>query len=155
MTLEKYLVIMLVEEKSIIEELLQIDNGIGKTNLTYNQLLEMMTSGKYDKLSVNDKCNFITDGEVDTVFNVLITSAPFVKKLHINRNFVAINKWLVEKTKQYYLDKQLELDLMLDIQKDYSDYTNDDSMYIIYGFSEFVDGCLDILYDKNTMLIRK
>lgn len=146
---------MLMEEEEIVEELLSIDNKIGKTNLTYQNLLEIMSSSKPLDLSLNSPCNFITDGEIDTVFSSLVTAAPFIKKIHINRNFVAVNKWLVEKAKNYYQGQQIDLNIDLDVEKSYNSYEDDNSMFIIYGFPEFVDGCLDLFYNKNTILIRK
>lgn len=155
MTLEKYLLVKLMEERSIVQELLYIDNKVGKTEVSYSNLLKMLTSKEKLEIPTEHGINFITDGEIDTVFQSLLAAAPYIGKLHIDRRFVAMNKWLVGKTKEYYQNNGLEIQLDLDINKDYKKYENSDNLFILYGYPEFVNGCMDMFSNKNMFMIRK
>lgn len=154
MSLEEYLLECIVREKSIIEELLTIDNKIQKTNYTYSFLLEKIRNLSGLNLIFDKPYDFITDGEPDTVYNVLL-SCPFVNRIHINRSFVAINKWLVERTKEYYQEKNVENPLFLDVENGYNNYVENDVGIILYGFSEFVNGIEEIFQDKSIAVIKK
>ncbi len=155
MTLEKYLLVRLMEERDIVQELLYIDNSVGKTEISYSNLLQIITSKKNLNIPLEHGINFITDGEIDTVFYSLLSAAPFIHKLHIDRRFVAVNKWLVGKTKEYYQNNGLEIQLDLDIDKDYQKYIDSNDLFILYGYPEFVDGCMDMFSNKNRIMIRK
>ncbi len=154
MTLENYLLGHIIEEKPIIEELLKIDNAVQKTNYTYATFLNRIRNVKKLNLSLPELCNFVTDGDPDTVYNILITSS-FVKGIHIDNSFVALNKWLVERTKEYYQDNNREFSLSLDIEKDYNKYIEEDTSIILYGFAEFVEGMEEVFQDKNIAVIKK
>lgn len=154
MTLENYLLGHIIEEKAIIEELLKIDNAIQNTNYTYAIFLNRIRNVKKLNLSLPEHCNVVTDGDPDTIYNILITSS-FIKGIHINNCFVALNKWLVERAKEYYQVYNREVSLSLDVEKNYNKYIEEDTSIILYGFDEFVDGMAEIFSDKNIAIIKK
>lgn len=155
MTLENYLLQSLMDEKEIVEELLRVDNNVQKTNYTYEEVLRNLKKLVSPRISLEIPCNFVTDGEPDTVYNILVRLTPYVQNLHINRKFVAINKWLVERTKEYYKEQGIQIPLSLDVERGYDKYIEDDRAVIIYGFSEFTEGIKDIFYNKNMAIIEK
>lgn len=154
MTLADYLLGSIIREKSTIEELLSIDNKIQKTNYTYLTLLGKVKNLSGLNLIFDKPYDFITDGDPDTVYNVLL-SCPFVSRIHINRSFVAMNKWLVERTKEYYREKNVENPLFLDVKNGYNDYVENDTGIVLYGFPEFVDGIEEIFQDQSIAVIKK
>lgn len=154
MTLENYLLALIIEEKSIIEELLHIDNSVQKTNYTYAKFLRKIRELSKLKLTLEKTYHFITDGDPDTVYNVLLLS-PMVENIHINNSFVALNKWLVERTKEYYRKTNQKITLFLDIKKEYNDYIENDTGIVLYGFPEFVRGIEEIFHDKSIAVIQK
>ena len=151
MTLEKYLLVKLMEERSIVQELLYIDNKVGKTEVSYSNLLKMLTSKEKLEIPTEHGINFITDGEIDTVFQSLLAAAPYIGKLHIDRRFVAMNKWLVGKTKEYYQNNGLEIQLDLDIDKTGSNFVMGNKHYKIKHHDEYSQAKKGMKYlkDKN------
>lgn len=154
MTLENYLLGHIIEEKSVIEELLQIDNTVQKTNYTYVTFLKKVRELPKLEIILDRPYNFVTDGDPDTVYNILISS-PFVKSIHINKSFIALNKWLVERSKEYYQEKNMEVNLSLDMELEYNKYREESTGIILYGFPEFVEEMEEIFYDKDIAVIKK
>ena len=124
-----------MEDKSIIDELLLIDNKIQYTNLTYESLL--------DSIIAVDICNVldgdsvyvaITDGEVQTVLKVIICT-PKLSTLYINRTFLSINKYLVSCANKFYEFEKIQLDS----SKNYQKYINSANKVILSGFDTFVE----------------
>lgn len=152
MTLENYLLMHLLEERGIIEELLHIDNTIQKTDYTFSTLIGKIKNKKLTFQS-EECCSWITDGDPDTIYQVLLTS-PFLK-IHINHSFIGINKWLIERAKNYYDENNMENSICLNIEKEYNNYVEENNDIIIYGFDEFVDGMSEVFADKNIMAIKK
>ena len=154
MNLENYLLERVLSEKAVIDELLRIDNSIQKTNYTYEMFLDKIKGIPKLSLALEEPCNFLTDGDPDTVYRVLISSTN-IRKLHINRSFVAMNKWLVERTKEYYQENGIEFSFYLDIERPYVNYIEENIGIILYGFKEFVIGLKEVLEQKNMLAIEK
>ena len=137
MNLKEYLINCFLEEREIIEELIYIDNSIQKTNFIYEQMLNDIREVKADNQQViNEQCIAITDGELKTVFKILI-SIPTLNTIWVNRTSLGINKYLVSR-------------INLDITKDYFKYKNSQYPIIISGFDFFVEG---ISEDFNDAII--
>lgn len=155
MHLDQYLLHMFVEEKEIIEQLLVIDNTILKTHWTYSDLLEKIRNCPLSSRSIEGMYNVITDGDPDTVYMLLRSFAPHIHKMHIHRNFVGINKWLVARTKDYYQEHRVDLDLILDIEFGYDTYLNESYPILLSGYTEFVEESKLLLQDKKIVTIVK
>ncbi len=68
MPLKEHLINCLLEDKSIIDELLLIDNRVQYTSLTYENILNNLKNAVvYDNLDVVSSYIAITDGEIDSV----------------------------------------------------------------------------------------
>ncbi len=151
--IKNYILNLIIEEREIIEELLNIDNRICKTNLTYSEFIKKIQKQNIRIENINTPCNFFTDGEPDTTFYILVNYALYVKSLNINRTFVGINKWLVERAKDWFFERGLEIDLNLDLDDNYLNYINDDTKAVICGFKEFTQGTEKLLNKKDILLI--
>ena len=133
MDLRTYLIDCVLNNKSLIEELLFIDNKVQYTDITYESLLDRLKNvNKYDIL--DDNFTALTDGEFDTVFKVLI-SVPNLSTIYVNRTFLGLNKYLVNKTNQYYGYEKIKLDDSTDYRK----YHNSADKIILSGFDTFVE----------------
>lgn len=153
MSLNKYLLELLIKERSVVEELLVIDNKIQFTNLTFEQLLNSIKNVTNEFVDIPmRKYDFITDGDVKTVLNCLINYAPFINNLNINKRYVGINKWLVNHINYYYQNHNININISLDINDNYEKY-NDSKTIIIIGFKEFVEGISLLFHDKNILKI--
>lgn len=153
MSLNKYLIELLIQEQSIIEELLIIDNKIQFTSLTYNQLLNILQNITIDmdELPVG-KYNVITDGEINTTLKCLISYAPLINRVNINKRYVGINKWFIKHINNYYKRNKININILLDIDNNYSQYTDSKSL-IICGFKEFIDGTSSLFDNKSIIKI--
>lgn len=136
MNLKEYLINCFLEEREIIEQLIYIDNSIQKTNFTYEQMLNEIKELDVDnKQVINEQCIAITDGELKTVFKILI-SIPTLNTLWVDRTSLGINKYLVSRANEFYQEERINLD----ITKDYWKYKNSEYPIIISGFDFFVEG---------------
>lgn len=153
MSLNKYLIELLIQEQSIIEELLIIDNKIQFTSLTYNQLLNILQNITIDMddLPVG-KYDVITDGEINTTLKCLISYAPLINRMNINKRYVGVNKWFIKNINEYYKRNKININILLDIDNNYSQYT-DSKFLIICGFKEFIDGTLSLFNNKSVIKI--
>lgn len=66
-----------------------------------------------------------------------------------------MNKWLVERTKEYYQENGIEFSFYLDIERPYVNYIEENIGIILYGFKEFVIGMKEVLEEKNMLAIEK
>ncbi len=121
--LKDYLYNHLLDEKDIILSLLDIDNNICHTNLKYEDLIEMFSKLEILK-NINTSNNFICNGEIFVVLEILINYAPLIINLYIDRRFVAINSWLVKRCLNYYNDLGYQLDINLDTSDNFLKYIN-------------------------------
>lgn len=135
MNLKEYLLNCFLEDKSLIEELLFIDNKVQYTNLTYEKLLDVLKNiSVYDNL--DDAFNYIaiTDGEFDSVCKVLINVSN-IKVLYVNRCFLGVNKYLVNCVNAFYdADK-----ISIDSDKNYHQYIDKSNKIVLSGFDTFVE----------------
>lgn len=132
MILKKFLLEKFVEEPSLIKELLEIDNCVQYTDLTYERLFTKLSEVESNQVS-NLVCDAITDGEVDSVFKVLI-NFPNVRNIYVSKSFLAINKYLVSRINEYYNYEKV----FLDIDDNYNKYINSELPIVVNGFDEFV-----------------
>ncbi len=153
MSLKDYLLNAFVMEKETIDELLKIDNQIGCTNVEYLSLIGQLNFSKSFSLPSDRRFVFITDGEIDSVYQVFLDYAPYVDSIHINGRFLGMNRWLVERTKQYYLEQGIELSIR--IEEDYRNYINCRQTIVLYGFDEFVDGMKELFAGQEILCIKK
>lgn len=135
MNLKEYLLNCFLEDKSLIEELLFIDNKVQYTNLTYEKLLDVLKNiSVYDNL--DDAFNYIaiTDGEFDSVCKVLINVSN-IKVLYVNRCFLGVNKYLVNCVNTFYGEDKISIDS----DKNYHQYIDKSNKIVLSGFDTFVE----------------
>ena len=135
MDLKTYLLNCFLEDRSVIEELLFIDNKVQYTNLTYEKLLDVLKNiSVYDNLDEAFSYIAITDGEFDSVCKILINITE-IKTLYVNRCFLGINKYIVKCVNEFYgADK-----VMLDSSINYQKYIDKSNKIVLCGFDTFVE----------------
>jgi hypothetical protein len=135
MDLKTYLLNCFLEDRSVIEELLFIDNKVQYTNLTYEKLLDVLKNiSVYDNLDEAFSYIAITDGEFDSVCKILINITE-IKTLYVNRCFLGINKYIVKCVNEFYgADK-----VMLDSSVNYQKYIDKSNKIVLCGFDTFVE----------------
>ena len=148
MNLKEYLTSCILEEKETVEHLLYIDNSIGCTTLTYEDLLE--TIRKIEPTLINEYSKFIaiTDGYFERVFKILI-SISSLDTIYIDRTFVALNKYLVSRVNYFYNEEIIKLD----ITKDYFKYKDSKDKIIISGFDTFIEDMSDYFKDNQIIIV--
>ncbi len=154
MSLNSYLLDVFHEEESIVKELLNIDNKVCMTNLTYEELDRQFREAA-PLNNLDRECIMLTDGDPDTVFEALINNASNIISLHIDNNFLGINKWLVSKTIKYYEEKDINIKLQLDEQNGYSQYKNCPSLIVAFGFDEFAAGISELFDGQDVLVVSK
>ena len=134
MSIKDYLLDCLINEKELIEELLYIDNNIQHTALTYDCLIESLKN--VNECSVNNDFDYIaiTDGEITTVFKVLI-SVLRLKIVFVDRRFLALNKYLVSRVNFFSGDENIELD----VSNNYRKFIGCDTSVVISGIDGFTN----------------
>lgn len=95
--------------------------------------------------------NVITDGDTIYVYLSLIHFEKYIIKINVNGNFVGINKWSIERTKQYYQDLGEDMGIELDISKSYKGY--DDKQIVIIGEDVFVEGISELFSSSKIIKI--
>ena len=116
MDLKTYLLNCFLEDRSVIEELLFIDNKVQYTNLTYEKLLDVLKNiSVYDNLDEAFSYIAITDGEFDSVCKILINITE-IKTLYVNRCFLGINKYIVKCVNEFYGADKVMLDSSVNYQ---------------------------------------
>ncbi len=139
MDIKNYLINKINEEPEIVLELLNIDNRICQQNLTMEKLIEALTEVSLP--SLDGIYNFWCDGEIKSVFNILIHYPMQINKIHLSRYLVAINSYLIKRVLAYLnLD-----DDVIDLNADYHLYKDDETPIIIVGSKEFCAGIREIV----------
>lgn len=135
MDLKTYLLNCFLEDRSVIEELLFIDNKVQYTNLTYEKLLDVLKNiSVYDNLDEAFSYIAITDGEFDSVCKILINITE-IKTLYVNRCFLGINKYIVKCVNEFYGADKVTLDSSVNYQK----YIDKSNKIVLCGFDTFVE----------------
>ncbi len=145
--MKEYLLNILDSEKSIVEELLRIDNRIQFTDYTYEYIYNKIYNfNKFDN-KLNDKYIVITDGEIDTILYILFNYIDNTIVLNINHKTIGLYKWLISRINEYY-----NKNIILDINNNYELYDKYDNI-LIAGFIEFVEGTSLLYENKNIVKI--
>lgn len=135
MDVKTYLLNCFLEDRSVIEELLFIDNKVQYTNLTYEKLLDVLKNiSVYDNLDETFSYIAITDGEFDSVCKILINITE-IKTLYVNRCFLGINKYIVKSVNEFYGADKVTLDSSVNYQK----YIDKSNKIVLCGFDTFVE----------------
>ena len=148
MNIKGYLISCILEEKEIVEHLLYIDNSIGCTTLTYEDLLETIRKIEPTFINSNTKFVAITDGYFESVFKILI-SISSLDTIYIDRTFVALNKYLVSRVNYFYNEEVIKLD----ITKDYFKYKDSKDKIIISGFDTFIEDMSNYFRDNQIIIV--
>lgn len=145
MDLINYLLNLMIDEKEIVEELLNIDNKICLLNVTYSDLINIIRSTKLDNKQLREEYDVITDGDIHSVIYALINYCNSIKKINIDNFYYGINKWLVTRVNEY-----LNSNIIIDKKPDYNKYVN---KKIIVGEEEFVNGVGEIYPDAIKVIL--
>lgn len=140
-----YLKEQFIEEKDILEELINIDNDIMNTNITYQSYLTYINNIKLPEHLPNIPTNtlFITEGSplltID-ILNILNSNHNYI--IFINQGYIAINKWLINKYISYTGNTNVELDININ----YNDYINLGYKVIPIGENALIDTIIKDFY---------
>lgn len=136
--LKDYLYEELLLEKEIVLNLIQIDNQVCHTKLTYEDILEMFKKD-VNLEKIDTYKHFICDGDVYTVLELLINYAPYILNIYIDHMYLAINSWLIHKTCNYYNSLGINLNINLDDSINPLKYQQFDNV-VISGDEGFIEG---------------
>lgn len=88
-------------EKYVLEQLIAIDNDKMHGNLSYQDFLEksIRILSSDARVESSEDLLFITEGDPFLTLNILknIEFLPCKVVLFVNQNYVALNKWLIER----------------------------------------------------------
>lgn len=118
--------------KEKIYKLLNIDNSILNTNITYedlyNWLVVYIKNKDQKNINIIKDTLFITEGLPHLTIQILdmISSSTNENIIFINREFVAINKWLISEFKNI-----THKNIILDIDNNYNKYINSNKYQVI------------------------
>ncbi len=155
MNLREYLWNALVEEKTVVEELLKLDNRICHTGLTYFELIGKIQYGNPITEKINENIHLLTDGEVDTLYEALSTFGSKILTVHVGRKFLGLHRWLIQRTMNYYQGLGVPVTISLEDRRTYERYEDTNALIVIYGYPEFVEETQNLFLDKKTILIEK
>ena len=149
MNIKEFLVNCLLQEQSIVEELLYIDNKIQHTQLTYDNLIKKISlvSPLESLNNINEEV-VISDGEIETVFKVLISEIS-IDTIYLNNCFLGINSYLINRAVAFYGINSI----CVDKSDNYQKYQDISKKIIIIGFDTFVEEVSKDLPQATTIVV--
>ena len=124
---------VLLEDKKVLERLIEIDNKVMGVNLTfedYYQKLKSITKKEFIPWNIKEKILFITEGSPLITFEILnhLVNNNQECILFINQGFIGVNKWLVDRMISISGES---IKLILDTDINYNKYINRKDIKII------------------------
>lgn len=124
---------LLIEDKVVFSKLIEIDNKVMRTNLTFDDYYREfwnLANRKVDSWKIEKKTLFITEGSPLLTFIILrqLINIDIECILFINQNFVGVNKWLVDRMISISGES---IKLVLDTDINYNKYIKMDDLKIV------------------------
>lgn len=145
--MKEYVLKILQEDKNTVDNLLSIDNKIQHFDLVYDEIYKIVYNTKILQSDLKGNYIVITDGQINTVVNILLNYIENIVCLNINHTTLAFYKWLVDRINNVSSKK-----IILDINNNYELYDKFDN-FIITGDYEFVMGICNLYEGKNIIKI--
>ncbi len=146
--MKEYVLKILQEDKNTVDNLLSIDNKIQHFDLVYDEIYKIVYNTKILQSDLKGNYIVITDGQINTVVNILLNYIENIVCLNINHTTLAFYKWLVDRINNVSSKK-----IILDINNNYELYDKFDN-FIIAGDYEFVMGICNLYEGKNIIKIK-
>ena len=140
------LIIILLEEKDIVEELIKIDNEVMNTSYDYDYYATLFSyvleQGMVNKI-IDQDIVFVTEGDVLITLQLLLKmGVGATRVIFINQGFIGMNKWLVTK----YIEITGDNDVILDTDINYNKYIDKGYKVVPIGEDGLVDQVLEDFY---------
>lgn len=124
---------VLIEDKVVFSKLIEIDNKVMRTNLTFDDYYREfwnLANRKVDSWKIEKKTLFVTEGSPLLTFIILmqLINIDIECILFINQNFVGVNKWLVDRMISISGES---IKLVLDTDINYNKYIKMDDLKIV------------------------
>lgn len=124
---------VLIEDKVVFSKLIEIDNKVMRTNLTFDDYYREfwnLAHRKVDSWKIEKKTLFVTEGSPLLTFIILmqLINIDIECILFINQNFVGVNKWLVDRMISISGES---IKLVLDTDINYNKYIKMDDLKIV------------------------
>ena len=124
---------VLIEDKVVVSKLIEIDNKVMRTNLTFDDYYREfwnLANRKVDSWKIEKKTLFVTEGSPLLTFIILmqLINIDIECILFINQNFVGVNKWLVDRMISISGES---IKLVLDTDINYNKYIKMDDLKIV------------------------
>ena len=139
----------LEDEKAIVEELIEIDNDIMKTNYSYDNYyseFQNVLNKEVNSILIDKDTIFVTEGDVFVTLDILRRINSLNKiVVYINQGYVGMNKWLISK----YYDTTGNDNVVLDVSINYNKYIDKGYRVIPLGEESLVEQVMEDFYDKE------
>lgn len=142
--MKEYILNLMEEERSILEEIIRIDNRVQFSNTTFDELYTKINNLNIDFQKLENKCIAITDGIYDSVLRVLFNYAYSIDCLNVDCRNVGFYLWLIDRINKY----DNNISIILDTDNNYNEYKKYD-LFIISGVDSFVDFASDLYKEKD------
>lgn len=138
----------LIVEKEIVEKLIEIDNDKMNSKIRFSDYYDafsLLLKKNYKEIMINKESLFITEGNPLTTFELLmsIKETSYKTIIFINQEFVAMNKWLIDKFYKIVGNDNIELDVSIN----YNNYINKDYKVVPIGEDGLTNQVLEDFYE--------
>jgi hypothetical protein len=145
---KEYLINSILNDSLKVKKLLAIDEIVGKSNLTINDIINYIDNIKLID-HFNNK-NIVIDGSNLLLLNILISFSELDKSIFIiEDNNKAINSYFIDVYNDYVIDNELSVHLDIKIQHNFK--SND---LMIIGNKDFIeDTTMNDINNYNFIII--
>ena len=116
--MKEYILNLMEEERSIIEEVIKIDNKIQFGNVSFEQLYSEISNVVIDTKSIGEKCIAITDGMFNSTFKLLFNYSYDIECINVDCRNIGFYMWLVDRINKY----DENINIFLDTKNNYKEY---------------------------------
>lgn len=144
--MKEYILNLMEEERSIIEEVIKIDNKIQFGNVSFEQLYSEISNVVIDTKSIDEKCIAITDGMFNSTFKLLFNYSYDIECINVDCRNIGFYMWLVDRINKY----DENINIFLDTKNNYNEYKKYD-LFLVCGVDSFVDFVSNLYKEKNVI----
>lgn len=125
------------EEKESLLKLIELDNKIMHSHISYQDLYLFLQKEQNFVYSIKENTLFITEGNPFLTISILKTiySTNYQHILFVHQNFLGINKWLIARYNEIIGNQQM----ILDYDPNYNKYFNLKINILPIGESIFIE----------------
>lgn len=130
------------EEKGVLEKLIELDNKINHSHITYQELYQFLLKDTIYNYNKEKETLFITEGNPFFTISILKSISNTSQKhiLFVFQRYLGINKWLIARYNEMRESEQV----YLDCDTNYYKYFNKNIDILPIGEEVFIE---EILHD--------